>query len=205
MRGVMTHSNASSSAQAGARRLQGLPPVAAADPAPLLLILGSMPSEASLAAGAYYAHPRNRFWPLMAALLGRREAPAAFAERAAMLEGARIALWDAIGSCVRAGSLDSAIEALEPNDIAGFLAARPSIRTVCLNGGKCAEVWRRWCAPAIPAERLAVLSVRALPSTSPANARWRFEALLAAWGEALSPVLALTPPPAGSPGSPQGA
>ena len=49
-------------------RLYGFPP--AADANARVLILGSMPSEASLKAGAYYAHPRNRFWPVMGELLG---------------------------------------------------------------------------------------------------------------------------------------
>lgn len=173
----------------GGLRLRGLPPVVRRDPAPRVLILGSMPSEASLAAGAYYAHPRNRFWPMMAALLGRSAPPSAFPERAAMLADAGIALWDVIGSCVREGSLDSAIEALEPNDIAGFLAERPSICIVCLNGGKSAEVWRRWIVPTLTPAALAGLSVRALPSTSPANARWRFEALLEAWRQAVGPAV----------------
>ena len=49
-------------------RLIGFEPVVGTEPK--ILILGSMPSEASLAAGCYYAHPRNRFWRVVGECFG---------------------------------------------------------------------------------------------------------------------------------------
>ena len=145
-------------------RLYGFPPAAEADAQ--ILILGSMPSEASLKAGAYYAHPRNRFWPLMGALLGF-DPETLYEKRIEALKKNRIALWDTIGSCERTGSLDSAILRPEVNPIGAFLAAHSGIRLVCLNGS--------------------------LPSTSPANARWRLEDLVRTWGKAILPELSSDP------------
>ena len=34
-----------------------------------VLFLGTMPSPQSRADGFYYAHPRNRFWPVLAGIL----------------------------------------------------------------------------------------------------------------------------------------
>ena len=105
------------------------------------LILGSMPSVASLGARQYYAHPQNRFWPLMAGILEQSPPPAEYQERLAMLLRHNIALWDSIAVCERKGSLD----ADKP------LLSRPDIH------------------------------FHQLPSTSPANARWKIEKLAEAW------------------------
>ncbi|MDX1557183.1 MAG: DNA-deoxyinosine glycosylase, partial [Xanthomonadales bacterium] len=90
-----------------------------------------------------------------------------------------------IASCRRRGSLDSAIapDSIVPNDFAVFFAAHPQITSVCFNGAKAEEVFRRRVQPAL--ENVQLHFVR-LPSTSPANASWSYERKLAAWRDALS-------------------
>jgi len=158
--------------------LQGFPPIARPDAR--VLVLGTMPSAASLAAGEYYAHPRNAFWGVMGALFGF-DARAPYAERCAALRAAGVALWDVLGACRREGSLDTAIEpeTVVVNDFAGFFGAHPEVARVVFNGGKAAELFRRHVpAAAVPAR---VAERRQLPSTSPTNARLRFADKLEAW------------------------
>lgn len=144
---------------------------------PKLLILGSMPGVASLNAREYYAHPRNRFWPLMAALVGR-ELPDRYEDRLQMLTDHGIALWDVLAECERSGSLDASIDTAsqQPNRIGELIAACPEIRTIATNGGHASRTFVRFF-PALSRERLHI----ALPSTSPANARWPMPALIEAW------------------------
>ena len=156
----------------GAVVLTGLAPVVGE--APLILILGSMPGAASLAAVQYYAHPANRFWPLMALLFPEETARLSSPDYEERLEGLR-----------RSGSLDSSIRNMTPNDVAGLLKSHPTIGTVVLNGSKSAVVWRRHAQREALLER-PDLRVLALPSTSPANARLRLADLEMTWREALA-------------------
>ncbi len=150
-----------------------------------LLILGSLPSVASLAAGEYYAHPRNQFWPIVGAICGF-DAAAPYARRKAALTAAGIALWDVVGSGVRPGSLDSAIDdaTVVANDFPAFLAAHPRIARVCFNGRKAEAAWRRHVAARLPAARQ--LDCRLLPSTSPAHAGMSYRRKLQLWRSALA-------------------
>ena len=160
----------------------GLPP--SIDPACHTLVLGSMPGLQSLTAGEYYAHPQNRFWRMMAALL-KESLPAAYDLRLSMLLKHHIALWDSIGSCEREGSLDSAIKNEQGNDFTALLETYPHIQAICFNGGKSASAFRRFNKPLLAREDL---TFYAMPSTSPANARWRMDDLLAEWGKAIAPA-----------------
>ena len=159
--------------------LQGFPPVAVAGAR--ILILGSMPGAASLAAGEYYAHPRNAFWRIMGELFGAGpEKP--YEERLRILTRNGIALWDVLQSCVRRGSLDTSISDEAPNDFERFFAAQPRITRIGLNGGKAAAAFKKYAARYAPAGAI----VMRLPSTSPAHAGLRFEEKCAAWREALA-------------------
>src|SRR5215216_1702364 len=95
---------------------RGLPPILAADAR--VLILGSFPSEASLTARQYYAHPRNHFWPILGAVLGEPLATLPYAQRLERVRAHRVAIWDTIVACERPGSLDASIRNAERGEIA---------------------------------------------------------------------------------------
>jgi hypoxanthine-DNA glycosylase len=113
-------------------------------------------------------------------------AEASYAARVTALQAAGVAVWDVLQSCVRPGSLDTAIErATEaPNDIAGLLAREPGIRRICFNGGMAEAAFRRH----VPAAAVSGVALPKLPSTSPANASFSFERKLAAWQALLAPL-----------------
>lgn len=153
------------------------PPVAAPDAR--VLILGSMPGEASLRAGQYYAHERNAFWRIMGDLLGAGPA-LPYVERLARLQAAGIALWDVIADCRRSGSLDADIVkgSVRANDFSGFLAAHPDVDRVYFNGGAAEANFHRHVLPGLPRASIRMLR---LPSTSPAHAARSYAEKLAAW------------------------
>lgn len=147
-------------------RKTAFPPVVAPDTR--VLILGSLPGEASLAAGRYYAHPANQFWRLAGAVIGREELPAlAYEERLQALLHAGIGLWDTIASARRRGSLDAAIREAEHAPLGELVARLPALRAVAFNGGTSARIGR----PQLAGARLALVD---LPSSSPAYAAMPF-------------------------------
>jgi hypoxanthine-DNA glycosylase len=156
-------------------RLVGLPPVVGRGTR--LLVLGSFPGAASLAAAEYYAHPRNHFWPILSALWGIDLRAMPYRQRLAEMRRRGLGLWDVYAACRREGSLDQAIEDAEYNDFASLLRRAPRLRAVAHNGGESARAMRHLAALGF--------EVRRLPSTSPANASWSFERKLAAWAEVL--------------------
>ena len=154
--------------------LQGLAPVIG--PATRLVVLGSFPGVASLRAGQYYGHPRNHFWPILSALWNIDLVGLPYAQRLDAMRDHGLGLWDVYASCRRDGSLDSAIEEAQLNDLASLRRLAPGLRAVAHNGGESARSMRH--------TRALGVEVLRLPSTSPANASWSFEKKLAAWRDA---------------------
>ena len=157
----------------GGERSRAFPPVAG--PGTRVLVLGSLPGVASLAAGQYYAHPQNGFWRLIGAAIGRDIAALPYPDRLTALTAAGIGLWDVIASAERQGSGDAAIRSAEAADLALLVARLPRLAAIGFNGATAARIGRR---------RLGALHDVALvdlPSSSPAYAAMPFDAKRAAW------------------------
>ena len=136
------------------------PPVVGTDTR--LLILGSLPGVASLAAGRYYAHPRNQFWRLLETVIDAPLEPLAYEERLGALLARGVGLWDTVAAARRRGSLDADIRLEAPSDLCGLLATLPELRAIAFNGGTAARIGRLQLEEA---ERWALID---LPSSSPA-------------------------------------
>ena len=160
-------------------RIHGFPPVVGKQP--VVLILGSMPSDASLEHKQYYAKPQNAFWRIMGALFGAGP-ELDYADRAARLIETRIALWDVLASCIRPGSLDAAIDmaSVKVNDLSRLVQDYPTIEAVFFNGRKAEQMYRRRAHADVESIRPG-LNLHSLPSTSPAMATLNFEAKLSQW------------------------
>lgn len=138
-----------------------------------VLILGTLPSGKSREAGFYYGHPQNRFWKVIAALFDEPVPDTVEAKKAMLLRNG-VAVWDVIESCDIIGASDSSIKNVEPADVAGLLR-RTSIKRVFANGAQAKKLYDRYTLKAAGIEAVK------LPSTSPANARFRMEDLLESW------------------------
>jgi hypoxanthine-DNA glycosylase len=145
------------------------------DAATRVLVLGSLPGDASIARGEYYAHRGNAFWDLIGAVLGEDLRGAPYAMRLERLRARGVGLWDVIDSAERPGSLDSAIRGAAVRDLGGFVDGLPALRAVAFNGKTAAKHGRRQLG-----ERPG-LALIDLPSTSGAHAGMSRAAKLEAW------------------------
>lgn len=140
-----------------------------------ILILGSMPGVESLRLQQYYANPRNQFWKIIYSLFNREPNPN-YEERIAFIKNKKIAVWDAIGTCYREGSLDSNIQEEKVNDFSALFEAYLNIKTVLFNGGKAYETYKKW----IGFGTIPNLTFHKLTSSSPANTK-KYEEKLREW------------------------
>lgn len=158
-------------------QVQCLQPLVGQDP--VLLILGTMPGNASLSAKQYYAHPRNSFWKILTDLRVLEEG-LTYEQRISALTTANIAVWDVISTCVRPGSLDANIEkhGLMTNDFQRFFSQYQTINQVFFNGSQAEQCFNRFVRPTLNTHAMTYCR---LPSTSPANASISYPIKLEAW------------------------
>ncbi len=138
-----------------------------------ILILGSFPSVKSREAMFFYGHPQNRFWKVIASLCSE-QIPVSVEEKKALLLRNHIAVWDVIARCDIEGSSDSTIKNVEPNDLSVILD-NAQIKAIYVNGKTAEKYYKKYIEKEIGREAIC------LPSTSPANAAWKFEQLLEKW------------------------
>ena len=158
---------------------------AIADPLAKILILGSMPSIKSLQQQQYYAHPRNAFWPIMSELFDFDQT-LSYEQSCQHLINNQLAVWDAIKTCHRPGSLDQHIDStsLVANDFTHFLQCHRHIEQIFFNGAKAEQVFNRYVLSSLNEQQLTITR-RRLPSTSPAHAAQSFEQKLVLWRHAI--------------------
>lgn len=138
-----------------------------------VLILGTMPSPASRRQAFYYGHPRNRFWPVLAAVFGT-PSPQSVAEKTAFVYERGLALWDVLASCRIEGAADHTIRGGQVNDFSRIIG-ESRIRTIVCTGKKAWTLYQK------EGKQKTGLDAVPLPSTSPANCAASFDELTAAY------------------------
>jgi len=144
-----------------------------------VLILGSMPSVESLNQHQYYAHPRNAFWSIIE-LLFDIPRQLEYSMRCQMLAERGVGVWDVLQSCIRPGSMDSAIEKGSEviNDFESFFRLYPGLKAVFFNGGTAERLYKRYV---MGSQVLPELTYHRLPSTSPAFAAMTLDRKVHQW------------------------
>jgi len=141
-----------------------------------VLILGSLPGEASLAHQQYYAHKQNRFWHLVGEVIGEDLVAMAYEARLQTLRSKRVGLWDVVAQARREGSLDGDIRDHEGNDLVALIERQPALEAIAFNGGTAARIGER-----ILGAHARPFTILRLPSSSPAYASMNFAAKLLQW------------------------
>ncbi len=139
-----------------------------------ILILGTLPGDKSLELQEYYGHSRNRFWKIISSITNK-EMPKTYFDKIELLSKSKIAVWDVAHKANRKGSLDSAIVQEKPNDLDGFIENHPKLKIIGFNGKKAELLYDKYF------ERKENLNYISLPSSSPANARYKSGEIIEIW------------------------
>ena len=105
-----------------------------------VLLLGSIPSPKSREVGFYYGHPQNRFWKVLAQVLGEN-VPETIPQKKALLKKHHVALWDVLESCTIVGASDTSIEDAVPNRI-GELVKKSKVSRIFCTGATAHRLYR---------------------------------------------------------------
>ena len=143
-----------------------------------VLILGTLPGDRSIELGEYFAHPRNRFWKIIAAIT-HNPLPESYSEKVALLHRTKIGVWNVCHKADRKGSLDTAIQNEVANDLSAFIANHKKLKLIAFDGKKAEALFNKYFS------KSSDLTYIPLPACSPANARFNLEALCDKWAEIL--------------------
>lgn len=143
-----------------------------------VLILGSIPSDTSIAKNEYYAHPRNKFWKIISAL-NNTELPENYKNKIHLLLDNKIGIWDVAHKANRKGSLDSNIKNETPNDLDRLIQKSKKLRIIGFNGQKSEAMFDKYF------DRKKGINYVLLPSSSPANTGKSFENICRIWQQLL--------------------
>ncbi len=144
-----------------------------------ILILGTMPGDKSLELGEYYGHSRNKFWKIISTITNN-DLPLTYSDKKELLLKSKIGIWDVAHKANRKGSLDSAIEDEEPNDLDNFIARHKNLKVIGFNGTKSQALFDKYF------DRQSHLKYISLPSTSPANTSIDFDNICKQWRQLLT-------------------
>lgn len=143
-----------------------------------ILILGTMPGDQSLKLGEYYGHNRNRFWKIISTIT-KKEMASTYADKKKLLLNSNIAVWDVAHKANRKGSLDTAIEDEEPNDLQTFITKHKNLKVIGFNGAKSEALFLKYF------KKRSDIKYVSLPSSSPANTGINMDTICKAWKQLL--------------------
>lgn len=119
---------------------KALPPLI--DNSTIILIMGTMAGEQSIAKQEYYANRGNLFWKILFAIF-EEEFSSTYEDRKALFRKYNIGLWNVLESCKREGSSDAAIKEETINDFEKLHKQYPNIKYVFFESKAAAKYFQK--------------------------------------------------------------